>query len=320
MGTPAFAASSLKSLLDAGHNVAAAVTRPDAPSGRGLKVRWSAVKALAVERGVPLLQPASIKGDPFLDQVRTIAPDIVVVVAFGRILPPKLLEAARLGAVNVHASLLPKYRGAAPVAWAIANGEVETGITIMRMIERLDAGDILLQRAVPIGAEETAGQLEARLSAAGASLLLEALGELQAGAIVARPQDDASATYAPALRKEDALVDWSRTADEIARRVRAFDPHPIAHTRTAAPHGTTMRIWEARPDPRGRDAAAVDAAPGTVLGGLKDADGSGGLLVACGGGTALLLLEVQPEGRRRMGALEAASGRHLREGDRLGGS
>lgn len=316
MGTPAFAAVSLKSLLDAGHQVAAAVTRPDAIAGRGLKVRPSAVKTLAVERGIPLLQPESVRGGALHEQARAFLPDIVVVVAFGRILPGALLETARLGAINVHASLLPRYRGAAPVAWAIAAGERETGVTTMRMIERLDAGDILLQRAVPIRSRETAGDLETRLALTGAELLLETMEGLEAGTIVPRPQDDAAATYAPALKKEDALVDWSRPADEIARRVRAFDPHPVAHTRTAPPPGVAMRIWETRPAPSAP--LARDAAPGTVLAAGRNAGGSGGVLVACGGGTALLLVEVQPEGRRRMGALEAASGRYLREGDRLG--
>jgi methionyl-tRNA formyltransferase len=318
MGTPDFAAASLTALLDAGHRVTAAVTRPDAAAGRGLKVRPSAVKLLAGRCGIPIWQPESIKDAAFLDQVRSVASDIVVVVAFGRILPSALLEAAPMGAINVHASLLPKYRGAAPVAWAIARGERETGVTTMRMIQRLDAGDILLQRATPIGAQESAGQLEARLSGIGALLLVETLEGLRNGAIVARSQDEAVVCYAPALKKADAMVDWSCRAEQIAWRVRAFDPHPVAHTRTQAPRGVTLRIWKARPAQA--EALPGDAAPGTVLGTTREGSGAGGVLIACGEATALLLLEVQPEGRRRMGALEAVSGRHLKEGDRLGGS
>ena len=316
MGTPAFAAVSLKSLLDAGHSVPAVVTRPDAAAGRGLTLRPSAVKTLAADQGITVLQPDRIKDPVFLDQIDAIAPEIVVVVAFGRLLPPRLLTTAPLGAVNLHASLLPKYRGAAPIPRAIARGETQTGVTTMRMIERLDAGDILLQRVTPIAPEENAGDLEARLAVMGAGLLLTTLKGLEAGSITPTPQDEAGATFAPTLKKEDGLIDWTRPAEEIARRVRAFDPRPGAYTRLAAPDARTLRVWMARVDPAG----AGGAEAGTVLSCVRGGDPScRGLRVACGADTCLLLVTLQPEGRRRMTAAEVVSGRHLKEGDSLGG-
>ena len=316
MGTPAFAAVSLNSLLDAGHLVSAVVTRPDAAAGRGLALRPSAVKSLATERGIKVMQPGKITDPGFFAQVDAVAPDIVVVVAFGRLLPPPLLAAAPLGAVNVHASLLPKYRGAAPIAWAIARGETRTGVTTMRMIDRLDAGDILLQRETPIDPVENAGDLESRLAGMGASLLLETLERLENGSINPIPQSETDATVAPALKKKDGLIDWERPALEISRCVRAFDPRPGAYTRLSAPDARMLRLWKARVDPAG----AGDAPAGIVLDCVSGGDdASGGLRVACGGGTCLRVIEVQPEGRRRMNAVEAVSGRHLKEGDRLGG-
>ncbi len=315
LGTPAFAAASLEALLEAGHEVAGVVTRPDAPSGRGLRPRPSPVGQLASRRGIAVLQPASVNAPEVAAQVADLTPEILVVVAFGAILPPVLLEAAPRGAVNVHASLLPRYRGAAPVAWAIVRGERETGITTMRMVQRLDAGDILLQRAIAIAPDETAGELEERLSALGAAVLIETLQGIAAGAITPRPQDESRATYAPALRKEEALIDWAMPPEEIARRVRGFNPRPVAHTPIPGPSLRRLRIWRAAP----LDTPAGGAAPGTVVARIA-ASGStgGGAAVACGCGGCLLLLEVQPEGGRRMPALEALSGRHLREGDRLG--
>ncbi len=309
MGTPLFAADSLSALLEAGHQVVAVVTRPDAPSGRGLAVKPSAVKVLAGRHGIPVLQPPGVRGEPFLGEVSSLSPDILVVVAFGRILPAALLEIAPFGAINVHASLLPRYRGAAPVAWAIASGEKETGVTTQRIIERLDAGDILLQRATPIGSEETAAQLERRLSSMGAALLVETLAGLQAGSIVPRPQDESLATNAPILRKHDGLIDWSWSARLIDARVRGFNPWPVAHT-VLPGSGRRMLIWAVRP--AGRPAAGGE--PGRVL------DEGGSILVACGEGEALRLEEVQPEGSRRMPAAAAAAGRYLRAGDRLGTS
>ncbi len=319
MGTPAFAAAVMRSLLAAGHQIAAAVTRPDAPAGRGLMTHPGPVKELALALNIPVLQPAGVRGPELLAQVRALSPDIVVVVAFGGILPQALLEVAPLGAVNLHASLLPKYRGAAPVAWAIARGETVTGVTTMRMVERLDAGEILLQRSTPIGPAETAGQMEERLAELGADLMIETLAGLAAGSIAPRPQEEAAATYAPILKKQDGLIDWSRPATEIARLVRAFDPWPVASTRARGAPERVIRIWKAR----SMELPGARAPEGTVVRVVREAHSSGavaesGVIIACGGGTSLLVTEAQPAGRRRMAAVEAVSGRHLREGDRLG--
>jgi methionyl-tRNA formyltransferase len=306
MGTPAFAADSLRALLEAGHEVPAVVTRPDAPSGRGRALASSAVKILALERGLTVLQPAAMRSRALLDDLTVLAPDVVAVVAFGRLLPGAMLGLAKHGAVNVHASLLPRYRGAAPIAWAIARGEPETGVTTQRIVERLDAGDVLLQQATPIGARETAAELERRLASMGARLLVRTLDGLESGTVVPKPQDEALVTQAPLLRKEDGWIDWNADAQVIDCRVRAFDPWPVAHTRLRGGRG--LRVWKV--EPLGDDARGSDE-PGTVL------DTTAGAVVACGAG-AVRLLEVQPEGRQRMPAQAAVAGRYLSPGDRLG--
>ena len=319
MGTPAFAAAVMRPLMAAGHQIAAVVTRPDAPAGRGLTTHPGPVKQLARAHDIPVLQPAGVRGPDLPAQARALSPDIVVVVAFGRILPQTLLEVAPLGAVNLHASLLPRYRGAAPVAWAIARGEAVTGVTTMRMVERLDAGDILLQRSTPIGPAETAGDLEQRLAGLGADLMIETLAGLAAGSITPRPQEEAAATYAPILKKQDGLIDWTRSAGEIARLVRAFDPWPVASTGVTGAPGRTLRIWKARPLALSRGGEPE----GAVVKVVKDprspgAEAESGVIVACGEGTLLLVTEIQPAGRKRMTAIEAVSGRHMKEGDQLG--
>jgi len=319
MGTPAFAAASLKALVASGHDIVGVVTRPDAAAGRGLARHASAVKQEALSHGMTLLQPRRIKDPDLHERIRGLSPDVTVVAAFGRILPLALLEAAPLGAVNVHASLLPRWRGAAPIAWAIACGDERTGVSIMRMVERLDAGDVLASRATPIGPEETTGRLEARLADLGATLLVETLGRIATGSIEATPQAESAATYAPMLTKEDGRIDWSLPAPTIERRVRAFDPWPVAWTVT--PREDRLRLW--------RVAVAASGMPGSDPGTLTVLPrGAGGepedagpvVRVTCGDGTALTLLDVQPEGRRRMTAREAVSGRHLKTGDRLGGA
>lgn len=319
MGTPEFAAASLGKLLAADHEIVAVVTRPDAPSGRGRRTGTSAVKRLALERSLPILQPRRPKEPDFLSAVSTLAPDLVAVVAYGRILPPALLRIPSRGAVNVHASLLPRYRGAAPIAWAIARGEATTGVTTIRVSDRLDAGDILLQRATPIAPEETTGELEGRLAVMGADLLIETLEGLSVGTIVPRAQDESLATHAPLLEKTHGVIDWSLPAEEIARRVRAFDPWPGARTKRMRGDGGDLIVRRARahiPLPGG-------VSPGLVLPPERARRASGedeeGVPVVCGEGT-LLLLEVQPAGRKRMSATEAVSGRHLAPGDRLGGA
>lgn len=306
MGTPQFAADSLRALVDARHDVRGVVTRPDAAAGRGRPVRPSAVKALATELGLRVMQPAGVRSEGFHRDVAALAPDVVVVVAFGRILPRPLLDVAPLGAVNVHASLLPRYRGAAPIAWAIAGGERETGVTTQRMIERLDAGDILLQRAIPVAPDDTAATLERRLASLGSSVLVETLAGLGSGTIVPQPQDESLATHAPPLTKEDGRIDWGQAAHVIEARVRAFDPWPGAHL-TLPRGGKRLIVWKARPEP-----GPFTREPGTV------AEVSPEVVVACVGGEGLALLEVQPEGRRRMAGAAAAAGRYLLPGDRLG--
>ena len=242
--------------------------------------------------------------------------EIVAVVAYGRILPSDLLELAPLGAVNVHASLLPLYRGAAPVAWAIARGETVTGVTTMRMSGQLDAGDILMQRSEPIEPTDTTDSLQRRLAELGAGLLIETLDGLRDGTLTSVAQDASKATLAPMLTKKDGVIDWTLTAEEIARRVRAFDPWPGARTTTGG--SRQVRIWKASPS-----SEVSEHPPGTIVAIVRPRTGSlpgdaGGALVACGHASTLLVIEVQPDGRRRMPAMEAVSGRHLREGDRLG--
>lgn len=308
MGTPEFAVPSLKALLESRHQVAAVVTRPDRRSGRGLKVHPPPVKVVAQGEGVPVLQPVRIRDTAFLEAVSSYSPDVLAVVAYGRILPPAVLEAAPNGGVNLHASLLPKYRGAAPVAWAIARGESVTGITTMRMVKELDAGEIYLQKSTPIDPGETAAELEARLADLGAPFLVETLDALEQGQMAGIPQDGSKATFAPVLTKSDGHIDWTMSAREIACRTRAFDPWPTAFTSL---DGKGLRIRRARPAEAAPDAAPAE--PGTIL-----EAGRGRVLVACGAGSALELLEVQPEGRRRMSASDAVAGRYLTAGSRLG--
>jgi methionyl-tRNA formyltransferase len=308
MGTPSFAVPSLQTLLASRHEIVAVVTRSDRPAGRGLKVQPPPVKALAAASGVPVLQPARIRDPSFVETIRSREPEVLVVVAFGRILPQAVLDTARFGGVNLHASLLPRLRGAAPAAWAIARGERFTGITTMHMIDRLDAGEIYLQKSTPIGPEETAGELEARLAVMGAPFLVETLDALEAGEMAGIPQNEAEATYAPVLEKRDGLIDWSLTAEEIARRVRAFDPWPVAYTLAG---GRLLRIRRARP-------AAEPGGPGASPPGTLVEAGRHGVFAACGGAARLEILEVQPEGRKRITASEAVGGRYLGEGMRLG--
>ena len=305
LGSGAFAVPSLAALLDAGHEVAALVTQPDREKGRGRALAATPAKVLAEQRGIPVLQPRRIKEPAAIDELRSLRPEVQVVVAYGQILPRAVIDIPPLGTVNVHSSLLPSYRGAAPIHWAVVNGERETGVTTMLIDEGLDTGPTLLARATPIGPEETAPELEARLGPLGAQLLLETLDGLARGALRAQPQDHARATLAPILQKEDGRIDWTRPADEIARRVRGLLPWPGTVT-TAA--GSDLKVLRARVEP----AAPGDAPPGTVLAVDRD-----GLLVAAGGGTRLRLLDVQPESRRPMAAAAFAAGARLAPGARL---
>ena len=301
-GTPEFATAPLRALLGEGFDVAAVVTQPDKPVGRSRsKLRASAVKEVAVTESIALLQPEKPRGDEFLDQLRAIAPDLSVVVAYGHILPKSVVDLPRLGTVNIHASLLPALRGAAPIQGAIREGLGETGVTIMQMVPALDAGPILHQTRTTILEDETAGELALRLSELGAGALIEALALMELGLAVPQPQDESAATYAAKLTRESGLVDWTASAHEVGRHVRAYDPKPGAWGRV---RGGEVKLFGARVAPRGSSHGA-----GEVL-----AIDEVGMLVACGGG-ALRITVVQPAGKRRLSPLEWANGRGVAVGD-----
>jgi methionyl-tRNA formyltransferase len=305
MGSGTFAIPSLEALLDAGHEVVAAVTQPDKEKGRGRELAPPPVKPVALARGVPVLQPRRVKLPEAQDDLRRLAPELQVVVAYGQILPRSVIDIAPRGTVNVHASLLPRYRGAAPVQWAIVNGESETGVTTMQIDEGLDTGPTLLARATPIGAEETAPELEARLARLGAELLLETVDGLARGTIEPKPQDHARASLAPIIEKEHGRVDWTQTARAIDGRRRGFHPWPGT---TAAVEGRALKILQARVLPE-----TGAEPPGTIV--ALDRDG---IVVACGEGTRLRLIEVQPESRKAMPAAAFAAGARLAPGALLG--
>jgi len=283
-GTPPFALPSLDALVDAGLRPLVVYTRPDRPAGRGRALRASAVKTRAMSLGIDVVQPASLRDGAEQAALRALAPDLLVVVAYGLVLPQAVLDIPRLGCINVHASLLPRWRGAAPVQHALLAGDEETGVSIMRMDAGLDTGGVVLQHRLGIGESMTAGELEAALAALGARALIEVVRAYQAGSAVAKPQDDAAATWAGRIEKRHALIDWSAPAAQIARQVRAFNPRPVAETRLGAER---LRIWRAEPL-----AAAAQAQPGTVL-----ADAAGHFEVATGDGR-LRVLCLQLPGRR----------------------
>jgi methionyl-tRNA formyltransferase len=304
LGTPQFAVPALERILAEGHEVQAVYTQPDRPKGRGRELSASPVKQVALARELAVRQPERIRRPEVVREIAALAPEVMVVVGYGQILPQSILDIPPLGIVNVHASLLPKYRGAAPVQWAIARGESVTGVTTMKIDAGLDTGDILLARQTPIGPEETAAELAWRLSATGADLLAETLAGIRAGAIKPHPQDNSLASHAPILRKEDGLIDWNRTAREVYNRVRGFVPWPGAYTWF---RGGQLHVWKARPAER-----AASGAPGALA-----VDGRR-LLVSCGESSALELLEVQLEGRKRIAAGEFVNGQHLERVEILG--
>ena len=306
LGSGSFAIPSLEALLDAGHEVAALVTQPDREKGRGQALAPPPTKPVAERRGIPVLQPRRVREPEAQDALRRLAPELQVVVAFGQILPRSVIDIAPRGTVNVHASLLPRLRGAAPVQWAIANGETETGVTTMLIDEGLDTGPTLLSRATPIGPEETAAELEPCLARLGAELLLDTVRGLEDGTLKPTPQDDTRATLAPLLKKEDGQIDWSFPAARVASRARGFHAWPGAFTFHEGRLVKALRVREAPGADAGTD-------PGTVT-----AVGRDGVTVACGGGSALRLLQVQPESRRAMPAAAWAAGARLRPGARLG--
>jgi methionyl-tRNA formyltransferase len=295
-------------LLDAGHEVRAVFTQPDREKGRGRQMAPPPVKPLAEARGLSVLQPRRIR--EAVDDVRARRPEILVVVAYGQILPKAALEAAPLGAVNVHGSLLPRWRGAAPIQWAIASGDRETGVTTMLLDEGLDTGPVLLREATPIGPEETSAELAPRLAAMGAGLLVKTLVGLEDGSVHPVPQDARQATIARILRKEDGRIDWRLSAAEIAARVRGFHPWPGSQVEL---EGQTLKVLRARPEPAADGGALLSGAEaGTVLAVDKN-----GIVVLCGAGSRLRLLEVQPESRQAVSAADFARGRHLEPGRRF---
>ncbi len=305
-GSPAAALPSLERLLDAGHEIPLVVTQPDKPAGRGRKLTPCPVKRFALERGLPVLEPVRFRKDETApERLKAAAPDIQVVVAYGQLLPVPVIDFPPLRTINVHFSLLPKYRGASPVAWAVLNGETETGVTIFRLNEKMDEGDVYASRAAAIGPAETAGELEARLAELGAGLLLETLSGIRERPPV--PQDHSRATPAPKLAKEDGRLEWTRDAGEIDRRVRAFNPRPGAFTFLSG-----RRLLIHRGAPLGK--AVIPSAPGSVL----SLSGQG-LETACGEGTVYLIRTLQPEGRKMMEAAAFAAGGGIRVGDILGG-
>lgn len=306
MGTPEFAVPSLQALLDGQDVVVGVVTQPDQPSGRGMSLHAPPVKKLAEAYRVPVFQPAKLRTPEALEPFRAWQPDLIVVAAYGKMLPNTLLTLPPLGCMNVHASLLPKYRGAAPIQWAIAEGEKETGVTIMRISERMDAGDILLQKATSISADDTGGSLHDKLATLGAEALREALRLLKQGQLFARPQNEAEATYAPIIKKEDGRIDWRLSAITIERRIRAFNPWPSAYT---ALGGRLLKVFKAHPEAQ---PPRPQVTPGTVI-----EVSPLHLLVATGDGQ-LSLLEVQLEGKRRMPIEEFLKGHTIRQGARLG--
>lgn len=295
-GTPLFAVPSLRALLGEGHDVVGVVTRPDRPVGRGRKIAPPPVKLVAEEEGVPVLQPEKPRGPEFMEALAALEPELSVVVAYGQILKPEVLALPEQGSINVHASLLPELRGAAPIHWAIMRGYTETGVTIMRMAEELDAGAILYQVREPIGPQETASELAIRLSEIGAEALVEALALLEGDALDAVEQDHARATYAPRITTEDARIDWTLDAATLAARIRGLDEAPGAWTTL---DGTRVLMY--RPVYHSQEGGEPGAVRGTEPG------DEGGLVVSCGSGE-LIIREVKPEGKRRMPAAAWARG------------
>lgn len=317
-GTPQFAVPTLKHLLaKPDFEVVAVISQPDRPRGRGQQVSVSPVKQVALAANLPVHQPEKIRAPESQELLEKLAPDVIVIIAYGQIIPARLLSIPKHGWINLHASLLPKYRGAAPINWAIANGEARTGSTTMRIDAGMDTGDILLQREMEIDPNETAPELAARMSESGAPLMEETLRGLSAGIIVPRAQNHGEATVAPILKKEDGRIDWNRSAQEIYNRMRGFAPWPGAYTTF---RGQTCHLW-AKPviDPHSLPAemlagpafAAACSAPGTLAGAKND------WFVSCGNATLLRLQSVKLEGRKQVSAQEFANGARLKPGERF---
>jgi methionyl-tRNA formyltransferase len=306
-GTPEFGLPTLRCLLtEPDFTVEAVVTQPDRPRGRGQSISSSPIKDAAIEAGVTVYQPEKVRSESAQDFFRRVAPDAVVIIAYGQIIPATLIAMPRLGWINLHASLLPKYRGAAPIAWAIANGETQTGLTTMQIDPGMDTGPMLLRRAIEIGAEETAPELAQRMAEMGAPLVTDSLRKLERGEISPIPQDSSQASYAPKLEKEHGRITWDTPVEQIYNRMRGFAPWPGAYT---AFRGQSAHIW-GRPAPSAT--AGTTEAPGTLFA------GGGAVYVVCGGGSCLSLEGVQLEGRKRITAREFIHGARLLPGERFG--
>lgn len=300
MGTPEFAVPCLQKILDAGYPVTGVFTQPDKPKGRGYKLVPPPVKALALEKGLPVFQPTTLKSDEVFETLKGCNPDLIVVVAYGKILPKRVLELPQYGCINVHASLLPKYRGAGPIQWAVLNGETETGVTTMYMAEGLDTGDMLEQTRTPIGENETADELYTRLSHIGADTLLTTLRKLENDSLLRTPQDDALSCYAPMLDKSLCPIDFTKDAREIHNQIRGLSSWPAA---TTTYKGKRLKVYESR-------LVNLSGTPGTVLDSKK-------FIVACGKG-AVQLTSVQYEGGKRMPADAFLRGKPAEKGEKLG--
>ena len=289
MGTPDFAAESLRALLDAGYEVAGVFTQPDRPRGRGMKLAECETKKLALERGLAVYQPESVRTVETLELMRSLAPDILCVVAYGKILPDELLSLPRYGAVNVHGSLLPRYRGAAPIQWSVLNGDEYAGVSTMYLAHDMDAGDVIFREAVAVGEYETAGELFDRLAALGARLLVRTLAAIESGTAPREAQNEAEATYVGQLDKSICPIDWGRSQREIIKHVCGLNPWPVA---TMELGGETVKVYMVR----GTD-TVTNLAPGGIVSSGKD-----GLEIACGGGRTVMVTELQAPGKRRMSA------------------
>jgi len=304
-GTPAFAVPSLRQLIaQPDFQIAGVITQPDRPRGRGGEISISPVKQVAIEAGLPVYQPERIKEEAAQEYFRNVAPDVVAIIAYGQIIPARLIAIPRLGWINLHGSLLPKYRGAAPIHWAIANGETQTGLPTMQINAGLDTGPMLLKYETEIGPEETSPELYSRLAEAGAPLMVETLRGIASGALVPIPQDDSQKTFAPPLKKEDGRIDWSLDAQHIYNRLRGFQPWPGAFTTF---RGKTCHLW-GKPAKEGPE----NAAPGTLM--IR----GGEVQIAAGNGTSLQLESAQMEGRKKITAREFANGARLVPGDKFG--
>lgn len=304
-GTNQFAVISLEALCNSRHELTAVVTQPDKKRGRGLKLAFPPVKVFAEKRSLKIYQPSLLKEESFIREISKISPDLLIVVSYGKILPKEVLDIPEIYAINLHASLLPKYRGAAPINWAIINGETETGITIIKMNEYMDQGDIITSRKVKIEPEDTTGSLSDRLARIGADSLLETIELIEKDKVVQLSQDDRAATFAPRIKKDDARIDWSKTSVEVSNFVRGMNPHPGAFTYIGE---KLIKIWKAKslPVPEGYNAGEI-----------VDLKKEQGIVVSTGKG-CLLITELQLEGKKRMRAVEFLRGHSLRVGEKLG--